>query len=227
MTQLFLLEDLDILSFGLKLPVMAFLTLSHAALLLTAVFASPSVSLPTAVIDSGPIVGTTTLLPSATATVNKFLGIPFAASPPQRFSPPNVVQSWHQPLNVSAFKPACIQQFNCKAIIKLVMLHTRPLTFFEDPETVRDVTIAIFNTPPVAESEDCLYLNVFSPSAPPPAGGYAIMFWIYGGSLQFGTAGQPGYDGSSFASFEDVIVVTTNYRTNGAFWIIQPDSDTN
>ena len=41
------------------------------------------------------------------------------------------------------------------------------------------------------------------------------MFWIYGGSLQFGNAGQPSYDGSAFAAYEDVIVVTTNYRTNG------------
>lgn len=41
------------------------------------------------------------------------------------------------------------------------------------------------------------------------------MFWIYGGSLQFGTAGMPAYDGSHIASAEDVVVVTTNYRTNG------------
>jgi len=38
---------------------------------------------------------------------------------------------------------------------------------------------------------------------------------IYGGGLQFGNAGQPAYDGSWFASYEDVIVVTVNYRTNG------------
>ena len=41
-----------------------------------------------------------------------------------------------------------------------------------------------------------------------------MLFWIYGGSLQFGTAGQASYDGSSFAANQDVIVVTTNYRTN-------------
>jgi len=59
------------------------------------------------------------------------------------------------------------------------------------------------------------------------------MVWIYGGSLQFGNAGklciarhaelmsltmllgQETYDGSSFAAYEDVIIVTTNYRTNG------------
>lgn len=40
------------------------------------------------------------------------------------------------------------------------------------------------------------------------------MFWIYGGALQFGNAGQTYYDGSSFAAYEDVIVVTSNYRTN-------------
>lgn len=33
--------------------------------------------------------------------------------------------------------------------------------------------------------------------------------------MQFGNAGQPTYDGSAFASYEDVIVVSVNYRTNG------------
>lgn len=42
------------------------------------------------------------------------------------------------------------------------------------------------------------------------------MFWIYGGSLRLGNAGQPMYDGSYFAAFEDVIVVAANYRTNGS-----------
>lgn len=40
------------------------------------------------------------------------------------------------------------------------------------------------------------------------------MFWVYGGNLQFGDAGLATYDGSSFAANQDVIVVTTNYRTN-------------
>jgi carboxylesterase type B len=41
------------------------------------------------------------------------------------------------------------------------------------------------------------------------------MFWIYGGVLQFGTAGQDIFDGSCFASNQDVVVVSANYRTNG------------
>lgn len=57
--------------------------------------------------------------------------------------------------------------------------------------------------------------NVYAPSTPAPAGGRAVMFWLYGGSLQFGHAGQPAYDGSAFAAYQDVIVVAPNYRTNG------------
>ncbi|TKA80240.1 hypothetical protein B0A49_01429 [Cryomyces minteri] len=72
----------------------------------------------------------------------------------------------------------------------------------------------VFNNPAPVESEDCLYLNVYTPAAPAAGKGRAVMFWIYGGSLQFGNAGQQYYDGSQFAAYEDVIVVSTNYRTN-------------
>jgi acetylcholinesterase len=40
------------------------------------------------------------------------------------------------------------------------------------------------------------------------------LFWIYGGSLEFGNAGNPNYDGSILAAYQDVVVVTVNYRTN-------------
>jgi hypothetical protein len=83
-------------------------------LILAISFASTSSCRPTVVIDSGIVFGTTTSVPSATATVNKFLGIPFAASPPQRFSPPTQVAPWFRPLKASAIKPACLQQFDCK-----------------------------------------------------------------------------------------------------------------
>ena len=84
-----------------------------------------------------------------------------------------------------------------------------------DPLSSSQFTQAVFNNPPPEESEDCLYLNVYAPSTPAGGNGRAVMFWIYGGSLQFGNAGQEQYDGSSFAAYENVIVVTTNYRTNG------------
>lgn len=151
---------------------------------------------PTVTIDTGVIIGTTTAIPSATATVNQYLGVPFAQSPPERFSPPRPALPHVSPLVAQQRKSACIQQF-------------------QYPRSSYEFVRLVFNNPPPEESEDCLYLNVFAPSTPAPPDGRAVMYWIYGGSLQFGNAGQPLYDGSYFAANEDVIVVTVNYRTNG------------
>ncbi len=46
-----------------------------------------------------------------------------------------------------------------------------------------------------------------------------MLFWIHGGGFVWGTASSPLYDGSAFAAFEDVVVVTINYRTNGESFI--------
>jgi len=62
-----------------------------------------------------------------------------------------------------------------------------------DPLASQQFAQAVFNNPggpPPIESEDCLYLNVYAPSGSPGGNGRAVMFWIYGGSLQFGTAGM-------------------------------------
>src|SRR5271168_98635 len=64
------------------------------------------------------------------------------------------------------------------------------------------------------ESEDCLYLNIWAPAGTPPKEGYPVMFWIYGGNLQFGHAALPMYSGESMALNRDVVVVGVNYRTN-------------
>lgn len=71
--------------------------------------------IPTATIDAGVVVGTATALPNGLGPfVNQFLGIPFAQSPPERFSPPRNVSTFGKPLNATAFKPACVQQFRCE-----------------------------------------------------------------------------------------------------------------
>ena len=71
---------------------------------------------PTVTLDSGPIIGTTTSLPSALATVNKFLGVPFAAKPTgsRRFALPTTVPKWTEPIKAQTWSPACVQQFNCE-----------------------------------------------------------------------------------------------------------------
>ncbi|MEV6247675.1 carboxylesterase family protein [Streptomyces sp. NPDC051742] len=58
-------------------------------------------------------------------------------------------------------------------------------------------------------SEDCLYLNVYTPAhrtnRPLP-----VMFWIHGGGFSFGSGNSE--DGSRIAEANDVVVVTINYR---------------
>ena len=89
-----------------------------SALISASIFSSTNAQIgpgsPTVRIDSGVVIGTTTTLPSATAVVHKYLGIPFADSPPQRFSPPEKPDRWFRPLDTTKYKPACIQQFNGK-----------------------------------------------------------------------------------------------------------------
>lgn len=65
------------------------------------------------------------------------------------------------------------------------------------------------------ESEDCLNVNVYCPTAPSPDGkGYATMFWIFGGAFDEGFNAGPLnlYDGAEMASQGRVCVVATNYR---------------
>jgi Carboxylesterase family len=68
---------------------------------------------PTVSVDSGPLVGTTTSLPYATASVAQFLGVPFADKP-KRFLPPERPKPWTKPRKAQKWKSACIQQFNSK-----------------------------------------------------------------------------------------------------------------
>ncbi|KAF2191540.1 alpha/beta-hydrolase [Zopfia rhizophila CBS 207.26] len=154
---------------------------------------------PTATLAKGVIRGTTTSIAgdSTSLAVNKFLGIPFATPPvgSLRFTPPKPT-SWAEPKDAKEFKSACIQVFS--------------------PLSDRNFTEAVFNTPTPNESEDCLYLNVFAPKKPWNLSKslFPVLYWMYGGAMKFGNAGQPAYDGSNFAALEDVIVVSVNYRTN-------------
>src|SRR5262249_25620439 len=62
--------------------------------------------------------------------------------------------------------------------------------------------------------EDCLYLNIWSSTA--PGDKKPVMVWVHGGAYVLGSAGQPLYDGTVLASSGDVLIVTVNYRL-GAF----------
>jgi para-nitrobenzyl esterase len=59
-------------------------------------------------------------------------------------------------------------------------------------------------------SEDCLFLNVFTPAA--DGNRRPVMVWLHGGGWRNFAATAPGTDGSLLAKSEDVVVVTLNHR---------------
>lgn len=73
-------------------------------------------------------------------------------------------------------------------------------------------------------SEDCLFLNVWTPAKTGKTGLAApslndggkrpVMFYIHGGAYNGGSGGSPWYDGTRLAKRGDVVVVTVNHRLN-------------
>lgn len=61
-------------------------------------------------------------------------------------------------------------------------------------------------------SEDCLFLNVWTPAA--DSGLRPVMVYIHGGAYSTGSGSSPLYDGSRLAARSDVVVVTVNHRLN-------------
>lgn len=75
----------------------------------------------------------------------------------------------------------------------------------------------------VTENEDCLYLNVFVPSTIKSDDKMAVMVWIHGGGFAFGSSTE--YPGHVLATFNDVIVVTLNYRLGILGYLNIPGTD--
>ena len=71
---------------------------------------------------------------------------------------------------------------------------------------------------PKDASEDCLYLNVWTP-AKSPKDKLPVMVWIYGGGFMMGTSSF--YDGAALAR-EGVVLVTINYRVGKLGYFAHP-----
>ena len=69
-------------------------------------------------------------------------------------------------------------------------------------------------------SEDCLNLNVWTPSLTPsqPA---PVMVFIHGGSFVSGSGSMPEFDGANLAA-RGVVTVTINYRLGALGWLVEP-----
>lgn len=74
-----------------------------------------------------------------------------------------------------------------------------------------------------AQSEDCLFLNVWAPGehAAEP-GGHPVMVWFHGGGFTSGSGAITWYEGSRLAA-RGVVVVTVNYRL-GPFGFLHLES---
>ena len=64
-----------------------------------------------------------------------------------------------------------------------------------------------------AISEDCLFLNVWTPAVD-DGRKRPVMFYIHGGAYNHGSGSSPLYDGKALAQRGDVVVVTVNHRLN-------------
>ena len=113
-----------------------------------------------------------------------FSGIPYAAPPvgAARFKAAQPVQPWEGIRDATKFGPAAPQ------------IPSGGMT----------------DRVPVRWSEDCLTLNVATPSI--TGDKKAVLVWIHGGAYRSGQGAIPWYNGSSFATLGNIVVVTINYR---------------
>ena len=60
------------------------------------------------------------------------------------------------------------------------------------------------------QSEDCLYLNIWSPGLDELK--RPVLVWLHGGAFTLGSGSQPDFSGNILAKNGDVVIVTLNYR---------------
>jgi para-nitrobenzyl esterase len=142
-------------------------------------------------IDSGEVRGVV-----SESGVAVFRGIPYAAPPvgELRWRPPQQIEPWPGIRDATEFGSACPQPDHLSGVYGIAL-----------PET----------------SEDCLFLNVWTPD---PAGEtkLPVMVWIHGGSFYLGWGHQRSSYGGRLAS-RGAVVVTLNYRLGALGFMAHPD----
>ncbi|XP_040894048.1 cocaine esterase-like [Toxotes jaculatrix] len=127
------------------------------------------------------------------AGVHAYLGVPYAKppiGPALRLAAPQPVEGWKGVRDATKQPPMCIQHKD----IAIDMLDKLGGIVGEIPDI----------------SEDCLYLNIYTPANRAPNAKLPVMVWIHGGGFTLGSASM--YDGSALAAHQDVVVVLIQYR---------------
>jgi para-nitrobenzyl esterase len=127
--------------------------------------------------------------------VRSFKGIPFAAPPvgPLRWQPPQPVRKWTGVREAKAFGNQCMQR-----------------RVFSD---------MVFRA--AGMSEDCLYLNVWTP-AKRASERLPVLVYFYGGGFTAGDGSEPRYDGAALAR-RGLVTLTVNYRLNVFGFFAHPE----
>ncbi|WNG57284.1 carboxylesterase/lipase family protein [Archangium gephyra] len=126
-----------------------------------------------------------------------YMGIPYAAPPLKdlRWRAPQPVTPWTEKRPSNDQAPSCLQN--------------------------RDVCIEVGGGDPHPMSEDCLYLNVWTPQPKADAPKLPVMVWIHGGAYILGAGRLPIYHGAPFVK-RGAILVTINYRMGALGFFAHP-----
>jgi para-nitrobenzyl esterase len=131
---------------------------------------------------------------SAVGAVTRFLCVPYAAPPvgPLRLRSPGAAAAWTGVRDVRSPAPASLQTLGGNQVW--------------------------LNEPIANQSEDCLYLNIWTPDA---SGCHPVIVWLHGGQTRNGHGAAPGIDGSALAAL-GLVVVTINYRLGALGGLAHP-----
>ena len=152
-----------------------------------------------ALADAGQIIETTSgkVRGMAANGIHIFKGIPYGASTTgkNRFMPPGKPDPW------AGVRDA------------LEYGHSAPQTIPGAPGILAgaDFMASTSNPAGISEGEDCLVLNVWTPSVKDHHR-RPVMVWCHGGAFTSGSGSAPLIDGTNLARRGDVVVVTLNHR---------------
>lgn len=147
---------------------------------------------------AGAICGTTdtTVVGGQPRVVPVYRGIPYAQAPVG-------LNRWRVPQDTSLTLTLQATSFGgtCPQTILPDTISRSPIPF---------VKPVVHDTLGAGQSENCLFLNVWTPGA--SAAGRPVMVFIHGGAFVTGAGSSPLYNGAYLAASGNVVVVTLNYR---------------